>query len=234
MQAVILAGGLGLRLRPITELIPKPLINVNGKPFLEWQISFLKRYGFTDIVLLTGYLSEQIEKFLGNGSRFGVRIRYSRESTPLGTGGAIVQALQYLEDTFLLTYGDSFLPIDCAMVYNQLLQSKDLGLMVLYQDKFAETAVRPNIWLDEESDYIRGYCKTGGGPFQYIDAGVSIFRKDAFRDRDDTAQVSLESGFLAKLISEHKLRGYISPHRFYDIGTFAGLEEMERFSTSFD
>ena len=112
MQTVILAGGLGTRLGALTRKIPKPMAPVAGMPYLEHQLRLLERQSLRDVLLLTGYLGDQIESYFGNGGRLGLRIRYSRERRPLGTGGALREARRLLDESFLLMYGDSLLPID--------------------------------------------------------------------------------------------------------------------------
>src|SRR2546426_1133852 len=112
MQAVILAGGLGTRLWPLTKEIPKPMAPVAGAPYLEHQLRYLAGQSIVEILLLTGYLGDQIENYFGDGAGFGLRIRYSREAAPIGTGGALRQALPLLSPEFLVIYGDSFLPIE--------------------------------------------------------------------------------------------------------------------------
>ena len=113
MQTIILAGGLGTRLRPLTNTIPKPMIHINGKPYLEYQIEYLKRFNLIDILILVGYLGESIESYFGDGKHFGVNITYSYEKEPLGTAGGIKNAEENItENEFLLLYGDSFLPIN--------------------------------------------------------------------------------------------------------------------------
>lgn len=114
MQVVILAGGLGTRLGSFTRKVPKPMVPVAGVPYLEHQLRLLARQSFRDVLLLTGHLGEQIESYFGNGGRLGLRIRYSREAQPLGTGGALRDARRHLAETFLLLYGDSLLPIEYA------------------------------------------------------------------------------------------------------------------------
>src|SRR5262245_38458562 len=107
MQAVILAGGLGTRLWPLTKEIPKPMVPIAGTPYLEHQLRLLAKQQITDVVLLTGYLGSQIEGHFGNGASLELNIRYSRESRPLGTGGALREARHLLADSFVLIYGDS-------------------------------------------------------------------------------------------------------------------------------
>ena len=110
MQTVILAGGLGTRLGPLTRKIPKPMVPVAGVPYLEHQLRLLARQSFRDVLLLTGYLGDQIEAYFGNGARLGLRLRYAREAQPQGTGGALRDARPQLAESFLLLYGDSLLP----------------------------------------------------------------------------------------------------------------------------
>src|SRR5437764_7627858 len=109
MHVVSVAGGLGTRLWPLTKTVPKPMVEVAGVPYLEHQLRILAGQGIRDIVLLTGYLGEQIEDHFGDGARLGLSLRYSREQTPLGTGGALLQARELLADDFLIIYGDSYL-----------------------------------------------------------------------------------------------------------------------------
>lgn len=107
MKAIILAGGRGKRLRPITDKIPKPLIPINNKPLIERTIKYLKKYGVTEIIISTGYKSNLIEKFLKQKKNFGCDIIFSIEKTPLGTGGAVKKALKYVEEnSFLVLNGD--------------------------------------------------------------------------------------------------------------------------------
>ena len=114
LTACILAGGLGTRLRPLTDDVPKPMVPVAGKPFLWHQLSRLAAGGVTDFVLATGYRHEQVEAFFGDGAAFGWTVRYSVETTPLGTGGALARALPLLGERFLAMNGDTFLDVDLA------------------------------------------------------------------------------------------------------------------------
>lgn len=113
MQAVILAGGIGTRLKPLTDYIPKPLIPINNVPIIEWQIRYLKKFGIRDIILCTGYKTSQIEDYLEHKKNFGCKIKYSVEKTPLGTGGAIKKASRLIKDgSFFVMNGDVITTID--------------------------------------------------------------------------------------------------------------------------
>ena len=117
MKAIILAGGRGKRLRPITDKIPKPLIPINKKPLIEWTIKYLKKYGITEIIISSGYKSNLIEKFLKKKKNFGCEVIFSNEKMPLGTGGAIKRALRYIdEESFLVLNGDVITNIDLRKI----------------------------------------------------------------------------------------------------------------------
>ena len=117
MKAIILAGGRGKRLRPITDKIPKPLIPINNKPLIERTIKYLKKYGITEIIISSGYKSNLIEKFLRKNKNFGCEIIFSIEKTPLGTGGAIKKALKHVKDeSFLVLNGDIVTNIDLKKI----------------------------------------------------------------------------------------------------------------------
>src|SRR3989304_5856778 len=132
MQAVILAGGLGGGLRALTESLPKPMVDVHGKPFLEYELALLRERGVTDVVLCLGHLAEGIMGHFGDGSRFGLRIAYSVEiGCLLGTAGAVKQAEPLLDGVFFLTYADSYLRVDYGAVLSALRRCGGLGLMVV-------------------------------------------------------------------------------------------------------
>lgn len=112
MQAVIMAGGYGTRLRPLTNIIPKPMVPIIDQPVIEYIVKHLKKYGFEDIIITLGYKPEEIMSFLGDGSRYNVKIRYSIEETPLGTAGSVKSVYDMLNKTFLVISGDSFTNIN--------------------------------------------------------------------------------------------------------------------------
>jgi mannose-1-phosphate guanylyltransferase len=232
MQAVILAGGLGTRLWPLTKQIPKPMVRVAGAPYLEHQLRLLAKQQITDIVLLTGYLGSQIEKHFGDGGHLGLHIRYSREPHPLGTGGALREARHLLADLFVLIYGDSYLPIDYAQVAERLTRSKATGVMVVYRDPAGETSVRSNVALDE-SDWVSRYDKTAVNDpeLEYIEAGVLAFRRAVLELIPSHDPVSLEQQVFPVLIKRRQLLGMPTSQRFYDIGTPERLKVIEGYLT---
>jgi NDP-sugar pyrophosphorylase family protein len=227
VQAVILAGGLGTRLGEITRRIPKPMVPVAGVPYLGHQLRLLREQAITDVLLLTGYLGEQIEAYFGDGSRFGLSIRYAREAAPQGTGGALRDALPLLNDAFLLLNGDSYLPIEYGPVWQHLLDSPALAVAVVY-DNHADTTVPNNIALDAEG-FLRRYDKDASGDpdLRYVDAGVRALRRAAVAELPSGRPLSLEKEVYPLLLSRRQMRGFVTAQRFYDIGTPDRLRQLE-------
>ena len=230
MQAVILAGGLGTRLGPLTRKMPKPMVPVAGVPYLEHQLRLLARQSFHDVLLLTGYLGEQIESYFGNGARLGLRLRYAREPRPQGTGGALRDARRDLAESFLLLYGDSLLPIQYAAAARRLKDSAALGAIVVYRDPAGETTVRPNVALDR-SGLVTRYDKTSAvdPALEYVEAGVSCFRREALDLLPGAGPASFEECVFPRLIDRRQLAALPTAHRFYDIGTPERLRAIEEY-----
>lgn len=228
MQAVILAGGLGTRLGEITRHIPKPMVSVAGVPYLEHQLRLLREQGFTDVVLLTGYLGEQIQEYFGDGGGLGLSLHYSRELTPQGTGGALREASELLASDFLLLYGDSYLPIDYRAVMESLRASDALGVVVAYDNRLGDTSVKNNLGISP-GGVVSRYHKTNADlpGLHFVEAGVLAFRREVVDLIPAQGQVSLEEEVFTRLIPEGKLRAVITEQRFYDIGTPERLKAIE-------
>ncbi len=224
VQAVILAGGLGTRLFPLTQSVPKAMVPVRGRPFLTYQLEYLAHHGIRDIILCVGYLGSRIESHFGNGRRFGVSIRYGRDGDRLlGTAGAIKNVEHLLDDAFFVTYGDSYTVTDFATIMEFFVRRDRRGLMVVFKNE--DRWDRSNVVVDGE--YVRVYDKqhTHSG-MQYIDFGVAVFRRMAFRDVPEGVPVDLND-LNQRLIAEQQLLAYETRDRFYEIGSVAGLREFE-------
>jgi NDP-sugar pyrophosphorylase family protein len=223
VQMVILAGGLGTRLRPLTSRVPKALIPIGGKPFLHHQIDLLKRGGIRDIVLCIGHLGEQVQDYFGDGRWLGVRIRYSEEEDHLlGTAGAIKNAEPLLGDDFFLMYGDSYLMIDYREVMRYFRRFDRLGLMVVWRnvDRFE----RSNVMV--EGNLVTAYNKDQKSPdMVYINYGLSVLRKEALAFIPAGRPFSQEE-FYQTLIDQGELLAFEVEQRFYEIGSPKGLEEF--------
>ena len=226
MQAVIMTGGLGTRLRPVTYRIPKGLIEVGGRPFLEHLILYLKKFRIEDILLCTGYLGEMIEEYFEDGRRLGVRVNYSRGSKPLGTGGALKLALPLLEDIFFLLNGDTFLPIDFAGMKDDFKRTKALALLSVFPVEGTE--IIPNLRVEEGE--ITGCSMTvQEKDLTHVDAGVKLFQKEAADYFPPGKEFSLERDLYPRLIEADKILAWPVERRFYDIGTPERIKVFEEY-----
>jgi MurNAc alpha-1-phosphate uridylyltransferase len=226
MQVAILAGGLATRLRPLTTTTPKSMILVYGKPFLEYQLEFLKQDGIKDIVLCVGYLKEKIESYFGNGSQFGVHIQYSvEERSLLGTAGALRNALDLLDDTFFVMYGDSYLFLNFNEIWRYFHQFEKSALMVVYKNE--NRYDRSNVSIN--GNFVQNYNKTEPTPdMEYIDYGVSLLRKKVLESIPENEYYPLETVF-SSLIAHQELLSYPTNQRFYEIGSKEGLKEFQNY-----
>jgi len=224
LPVALLAGGMATRLRPITEKIPKLLVEVAGEPFFSHQLRLLKKHGLTRIVLCVGYLGEQIVDLYGDGSKWGVEIQYSFDGEKLlGTGGALIRALPKLGDAFYVLYGDSYLPVDYQAVGRAFLASGKLGLMTVFENREAYDA--SNVWFEDGK--IRLYSKTEKLPqMRHIDYGLGAFRAAAFDGCPRDAVVDL-AAVQTDLCRRNELAGYAMLERFYEIGSHSGLKELD-------
>lgn len=223
MQVVILAGGKGIRLRPLTYKIPKPMIAIHDKPFLQYQLEFIKSFGLNEVVLLVGYLVNQIREYFGGGAKFGLKIEYSCEDTPLGTAGSLRNAGDKLGEEFLLLNSDTFLPIDYDELIKYFCQSNKAGIITAYNnfDKIA-----PNNTTIGKSNLVIDYNKEDSKGMTHLDAGVMVFKKGIL-DIIPNAQVcSLEETVYDYLIKTKQLSAFITNQRFYDMGSFENLKLM--------
>jgi NDP-sugar pyrophosphorylase family protein len=226
MPAVILAGGLATRLRPLTEAIPKSLIEVAGHPFLWHQLQLLKRQGIRHVILAVAHLGEKIFDRFGDGSHLGIRLDYSFDGPELlGTAGAIRKALPLLSERFFVVYGDSYLTCDFSAVERSFRQSNLPGLMTIYRNDNQHD--RSNISFD--GTRILQYDKRGTYPdMQYIDYGLGAFHRSVFSDLPEGESCDLAI-VCNRLIHDGNLGAFEVPDRFYEIGSPSGLCATERF-----
>jgi NDP-sugar pyrophosphorylase family protein len=225
MQAVILAGGKGTRLQKAVGDAPKAMAPVNGKPFLEHQLTLLRDAGVEEAVLCLGYKAEVIRSYFGDGSRVGLQLRYSVEEEPLGTGGALVNAAPFLQDAFLLTYGDAYLLLDYRDIMTSFLRSGLHGLMVVYKNRDQFDASNTVV----ADGRVVFYSKREKRPdMVFIDAGLSVFHRSALAYAPEEKSFDLSRLFV-RLIEEKQMAAYETGQRFYEIGSPGSLEEFRRF-----
>jgi N-acetyl-alpha-D-muramate 1-phosphate uridylyltransferase len=226
LPVAILAGGVASRLRPLTENIPKALVEINGKPFLSHQLELLKAAGINEVVICAWYRGEQIRAYAGDGNRFGVKISYSFDGEqPLGTGGALKKALPFLGDSFFILYGDSYLPCDYSLVEKAFYISKKDGLMTVHHNQ--DLGDRSNVKF--ENGKIMAYDKVNRtSQMEYIDYGLGILKPSVFTDFPDGVAFDLEKIYQQLIVSD-RLAGFEITEKFYEIGSFSGIKELENY-----
>lgn len=220
----LLAGGLATRLRPLTETFPKAMLEVAGEPFIAHQLRLLRREGVSRVVICSGYLAEQIEAFVGDGSSFGLSVSYKIDGPKLlGTGGALRGALDQLGDAFIAMYGDSWLDTSYRPIVEAFRMSGQPALMTVFRN--AGQWDSSNVWY--QGGRIRLYSKREHLPqMQHIDWGLSLIRSDAVADRPANEPFDLADVY-SDLSRRGQLAGYEVMTRFYEIGSAAGLKETD-------
>lgn len=223
---VLLAGGLATRLRPVSENIPKSLIPVAGKPFIEHQLNLFKQNRIKNVVICLGYLGEKVVEYISDGKKFGLNVRYSFDGDILlGTGGAILNAFNLLEDIFFVMYGDSYLDINFCDISEYYLSCGKLALMTVYKNfnKWDSSNI-----IFKNAKIIK-YSKVNiDNDMNYIDYGLSILSKDAF-NLYQSGNIFNLTELYEVLIEKDELSGYEVDKRFYEIGSFEGITETENY-----
>jgi N-acetyl-alpha-D-muramate 1-phosphate uridylyltransferase len=225
LPVAILAGGLAMRLRPITERIPKALVEINGEPFIAHQLRLLHARGIRRVVLCVGYLGEMVRLFVGDGRSFGLDVEYSFDGPVLrGTAGAIHQALPLLGRAFFVLYGDSYLPCDYADVEAAFVRSGKMGLMTVFRND--------GQWDSSNVEFAAGrilaYDKRKRTPrMRHIDYGLGVFERHAFEGLAPGSVYDLATTY-QDLLAGDELAACEVEERFYEIGSAAGIEALSQ------
>jgi NDP-sugar pyrophosphorylase family protein len=235
LPVVILAGGLATRMRPVTETMPKALLPVNGRPFADIQLAWLRSLGITDVVFSVGYLGDSIVRHVGDGGQFGLRVRYAADGErPLGTGGALRAVIDSgaVPESFGVINGDSYLSLDLPRVEAAFAESGCPALMtvmhnrnrweasnVVYQDGrvIVYDKTRPEAWRDR---------------MEWIDYGFAVVSREAVLDRVAPGASADLSDLMHDLSLSGRLAGFEVTQRFYEIGSPQGLADLERHLSS--
>ena len=226
LPVVILAGGLATRLYPATRTLPKALIGIAGRPFIDHQLSLLRENGVSQVVLCVGNFGEMIESHVGNGSRFGLDVNYSYDGEVLlGTGGAIKKASAMLPGAFVILYGDSYLDIDMEPVVQKFNDTHLPALMTVYRNRDAfDTS---NIVVS--GDRVARYDKKIRDPaMEYIDYGMIAIRRQVF-DHYPAGEPFDLSIVLTRMAEEGNVAAFEVTKRFYEIGSVQGIKETEEY-----
>jgi len=223
LPVAILAGGLATRLRPLTETIPKSLVEINGEPFLWHQLRRLRASGIDRVVLCVSYLGEQVRDSAGDGRDFGLHIDYSFDGPILlGTAGALKQAQPLLGESFFVLYGDSYLPIDFGAVEAAFRASGKTGLMTVYPNH--------GQWDSSNVEFVDGQIMTYNKKvrterMRHIDYGLGVLHAAAMT-RVPAGTSSDLATLYQELLEAGDLAAFEAPHRFYEIGSFSGIQEL--------
>lgn len=218
IPCAVLCGGLATRLKPISDDVPKIMLDVDGEPFIDYQIRLLHSKGIRDIVLCVGHLSWKIATWVQDGNAFGMRVKYSLDGESLvGTAQAVRQALPLLGDEFFVLYGDVYLDVDYEKVYEAFADSGKLALMAVHKGEPS------NVWLVDGQ--IIDHYKTNPAPYymRHMDYGLGVFKRGAFETfGDDLSEV------YRGLLEREQLASLEVHEKFYEIGSFEGLEDTRR------
>tara|TARA_B100000609_G_C17195069_1_gene424709 strand:+ start:55 stop:750 length:696 start_codon:yes stop_codon:yes gene_type:complete len=214
MKAVILAGGLGTRLRPYTKSLPKPMLPLGKKPILEYEIEWIKKNGIKEIVICVSYLRKKIENYFGDGSKFGVKIEYAISNKPLATAGQLKTAEEFIDDTFVCLYGDSIYNFNLKNMIAYHKKSKSDITMSLYDYKFnmkyGVINTKNNgkvISWDEKPEYSAK-----------INIGCYVMQPEVFQLIPKNKQYGMDDVIRKTLAKKKRVGSVISKKGFIDIG----------------
>ncbi|OGJ60225.1 hypothetical protein A2635_05665 [Candidatus Peribacteria bacterium RIFCSPHIGHO2_01_FULL_51_9] len=229
MRVLILAGGLGTRISALFPDVPKCLIPINGKPFIQWQIEYLRAQGFREFVICVGYRADQVMAICGDGAAWGISVQYSVEETPQGTGGALSIAERYLTDTSLVLNGDTYLETDYGTfirAHKEAARNEPLvASIALISMPAHEGSGRV---IQGEHGRISIFLEKGSGEGEgYINAGAYVFEPEIVRHIGDGTS-SLEHDVFPALAEAGVLHGAPVTGTFTDMGTPEGLAALEK------
>ncbi len=221
-QAVIFCGGKGERLKPLTDYLPKPMIDIDGNPFLEYLINQLKEQGISDIVLLTGYKKEIIEDYFGDGSKFGIKIEYSRGPVEWETAKRLWEARDLIWDNFLLLYGDNHVPFNLKKSISfHLDKNKILSFIVFSKPT--------NNNLKIEEDIVTFYDETRQADgLKYVELGYMIVNKQGILDVMEDSNISF-SEIIKRLVEKREVAGLETKYKYHSISDMERLEKMRHY-----
>lgn len=231
MKVVIMAGGKGTRIAQVNATVPKPMIPIEGKPILEYQIETLKKQGYTDIILIVGHMGNVIQKYFGDGSAFGVQISYIVEEQPLGTAGALYFLKDEIQNDFLLLNGDIIFDVDIQKFLEYHCNQRTVATILTHPNShpydsgiiIADDKNRVTNWLHKEDERL--WYKNR------VNAGLHMFSPRIFESFHEAKKCDLDRDVLKPLIKEGELSVYDSPEYIKDMGTpdryYAVIEDIK-------
>ena len=214
MKAIILAGGRGKRLKPVTDYVPKPLVPIKNIPIIEWQIRYLKKYGITEVIICTGYKADMIESYLSM-KKLGIKIKFSIEKTPLGTGGAIKKAGKWINDkSFFVINGDTITNIDL----DKLASKKNSIAAIELRTKYGI--------LETESDKIINFREKKEISDTWMNAGIYHLQKDVLK------KLPIKGDIEKTVFPDYAKKGLLNTIKFKNVEWFSvdSFKDMEECS----
>ena len=214
MKAIILAGGRGKRLKPVTDYVPKPLVPIKNIPIIEWQIRYLKKYGITEVIICTGYKADMIESYLSM-KKLGMKIKFSIEKTPLGTGGAIKKAGKWINDkSFFVINGDTITNIDL----DKLASKKNSIAAIELRTKYGI--------LETESDKIINFKEKKEISDTWMNAGIYHLQKDVLK------KLPIKGDIEKTVFPDYAKKGLLNTIKFKNVEWFSvdSFKDMEECS----
>ena len=228
MQVVILAGGLGTRLRSVAPDTPKAIVPVAGRPFVDHQLALLQMNGLTDVLLCIGHFGEKIVAHVGDGSQFGMNVSYVQEDPKslLGTGGALVNALANIEPEFVVMYGDSYLPVDFRDFVAKSRAQNRPAVMSVFRNGGLWDSSNTRVEGDRVTFYSK---KSKPGECDFIDYGLTYFRREVIESYRSLPPPLDMAKIQGDLVARGEMGAWEAPVRFYEIGKPEGLAELDEF-----
>lgn len=231
MKAVILAGGRGTRLMPLTKNLPKPMIEIEGKPILQYQIELLKKNDIKEIILCGQYRIEKIKNYFRDGKKFGVSIKYPEEREPFGTGGAIKNAEKFIDDDFVLLYGDTFIDMDLKKLIKFHEEKKSVVTLTLHETDHPEDS--DLIKIDDNGMVIQFFNRPNKKPYPSKFSKSSVYAcKISVINEIKPGAGNFENDILPILIKKGVVYGYVTNEFLKDMGTFDRLEKVKKYLQS--
>lgn len=225
-QAVILAGGLGTRLKPFTDESPKPMYPINGKPFIGYLIEQIREFGIRDILILLGYMPDKIMSYLGNGAGYGVSISYDITPVEFQTGDRLVHAKDKLSQRFLLMYCDNYCPIDYMELVQNFVKNDAWIQVSVYENNDLYT--KSNLRLDKDNKVCIYDKKRRIPDLLGVDIGYAIIRKEIL-DMASVENQNFESIAYPYVAQNNKLFATVTKHRYYSVGSWERIDLTKQF-----
>ena len=219
-KALILAGGRGLKMKPLTEELPKPLLPIHGRPVLQHQIELLRNFDVRDVYILIGHLGEKVKYYFGDGSKFGINITYIEQPRrELGTGYALYLTRNFFaQDPFVMIYGDELIDINLKDFIDYYLESNPIAVIALTSTKHPHPYGAARLRGDSIVEFMEK-PNAREASSHVISAGLFCLNPKIFQHLNSKTSLALEKNVFPELAKESNLKGYLFEGQWFDIGT---------------